>query len=64
MIRRLEAAPDAPALCGCCGRFAEWGEWCARCTQHLAPLEIAGAPWDRTWFAQRGEPCPLVLWRE
>jgi hypothetical protein len=49
--------------CGCCGneiigrRRKGDGDplWCAHCRAHVSDH---GPLWERTWFAQRGEPCP------
>jgi hypothetical protein len=43
--------------CGCCGtrEIGEAALWCAPCGRHVAK---DGALWDRTYFAQFGQPCP------
>lgn len=43
--------------CGCCGRPTRNSFWCSRCTAHIAPADRS--LWDRTWFAQHGQPCPF-----
>lgn len=53
--------------CGCCGRCFVWlaGAFCTPCrtlTRHLRPQlarEAPLPPWDRTYEAHTGEPCPL-----
>lgn len=45
--------------CGCCGRRCpSCEEWCDDCKLHLLP---SGPPWERTYFAQHGKPCPLSV---
>lgn len=45
--------------CGCCGRELkrDVGGWCPDCAKHLLPANVP--PWDRTYFAQFGKPCPF-----
>lgn len=52
--------------CGCCGSCWRWlqTEFCSRCRSlqgHLGPMPLA--PWDRTYQAVHGEPCPLTRLR-
>jgi hypothetical protein len=50
-------------FCGCCGAELTPNEgqfWCRRCRKHIVHFPKANGlpPWDRTYFAQRGDPCP------
>ncbi len=47
-----------PQWCGCCGRQRKGHDdnFCEECLLHV---RSAGAPWDRTYFAQFNEDCPL-----
>lgn len=58
--------------CGCCGN--EIGRstrsdplWCNRCARHVA-RSYRGytrlAPWEQTYRARTGEPCPFAVWAE
>lgn len=52
------SGPKAVDYCGCCGnRCSGTALWCGRCEKHVLP---AGALWDRTWYAQKKEPCPFT----
>ena len=45
--------------CGCCGRAVDRGyDFCDECQAHLLNAQDR-RPWDRTYFAQHGKPCPL-----
>lgn len=48
--------------CGCCGRAYENGTllWCTDCAAHIDPSERK-APWDRTYKAGTGRPCPFEV---
>lgn len=45
------------SFCGCCGRPCnEVADWCEACVQHV---DTGGnPPWERTYFALTGNPCP------
>ena len=47
-----------PEWCGCCGRERKGCDdsFCEDCLLHVRQ---AGAPWDRTYFAQFNVDCPL-----
>jgi len=48
--------------CGCCGRETQWGGspyWCQECSRHVA--DNRQPPWDRTYEAIHGEPCPFQI---
>lgn len=53
-----------PHFCGCCGnqivRPGRLSNWCGPCRKHVLTGRAADGkpPWDRTYFAQHGEPCP------
>lgn len=55
--------PDPDGYCGCCGRSISdvggdtW--WCLDCLNHLNPAPTH--QWDRTYYAQHGQPCPLQI---
>lgn len=46
-------------FCGCCGDEIEVDgdiePWCRLCAEHVAQ---DGAPWNATFAAQHGRPCP------
>ena len=43
--------------CGCCGRIADAGEWCAACSEHIDPRKTF---WDATYLARHGVDCPFT----
>jgi hypothetical protein len=57
-------------FCGCCGRDIRPPSrgrrvpidsfWCVRCEDHVLD---DGAPWDRTYEASTGRPCPYQVAR-
>lgn len=62
------SSPDFVWYCGCCGQRLEGARseesmWCEPCEVHLAPPFWPEGqrrePWDRTWYAQHKEDCPL-----
>lgn len=52
--------------CGCCGRLfadrweAETQIFCRQCKRHVLPNSHNTDPWDRTFEAQHGTPCPFA----
>lgn len=45
------------SYCGCCGQPChETGDWCDPCAEHVG---YSGPPWERTYFAVTGKPCPF-----
>lgn len=54
----------AEHFCGCCGnQLRTNAQWCGSCRRHvLNGAAAAGlAPWERTYFAQHDEDCPVPL---
>ncbi len=46
------------SYCGCCGRPCSMSEiFCKDCMIHVATDNRP--PWERTFFALNGEPCPF-----
>lgn len=51
-------------FCWCCGYEIEPDlgydpNWCGACLEHISPENLQ--PWDRTYFALHGEPCPFQV---
>lgn len=64
MANKLTDDHEAHDHCGCCGRCYVYlnGDFCTPCrskNRHLGSRDLP--PWDRTYFAIHGEPCPLQL---
>ncbi len=45
--------------CGCCGQYLSGRDdyFCVDCLAHVWPKEDR-PPWERTYFARHGKPCP------
>jgi len=61
--RRLTSDHEAHEHCGCCGRCFTWlaTSFCSPCRSragHLGTPDLF--PWDRTYAAIHGEPCPFT----
>lgn len=64
MSRGLTDDHEAHDHCGCCGQCYVYlnGSFCLPCRTKKGHLGSPGLPpWERTYFAVHGEPCPLHI---